>query len=59
MAIITGMEATKRRKPYPTDLKDKEWAKIEYLVPQHRRGGVRKRESWIVVAQRQFRIVEA
>lgn len=33
------MKATKRRKPYPTDLKDKEWAKIEHLVPQHRSGG--------------------
>lgn len=27
-----------RRKPYPTDLKDKEWAKIEHLIPQPRSG---------------------
>lgn len=28
-----------QRKPYPTDLKDKEWEKIAHLVPQHRSGG--------------------
>jgi putative transposase len=33
------MKATKTRKPYPTDLKDKEWAKIEHLLPVPRSGG--------------------
>ncbi len=32
-------QTQKRRKPYPTDLKDKEWAKIEHLVPQPKSGG--------------------
>ncbi len=36
---MPGMEAHKTRKPYPTDLKDKEWAKIEHLVPQPKSGG--------------------
>ena len=38
---MPSMEAQtqKRRKPYPTDLKDKEWAKVEHLVPQPRSGG--------------------
>ena len=33
------MQAQQRRKPYPTDLKDKEWARIEHLVPQPKSGG--------------------
>lgn len=33
------METQKKRKPYPTDLKDKEWARIEHLVPQPKNGG--------------------
>jgi putative transposase len=33
------MEAQKARKPYPTDLKDKEWAKIEHLIPLPKSGG--------------------
>ncbi len=33
------METQRRRKPYPTDLKDREWAKIEHLVPQPKSGG--------------------
>ncbi len=36
---MAGMEGQKTRKAYPTDLKDKEWAKIEHLVPQQRSGG--------------------
>jgi len=32
-------QTEKRRKPYPTDLKDREWAKIEHLVPQPKSGG--------------------
>jgi transposase len=33
------MEAHKVRKAYPTDLKDKEWANIEKLIPQPKSGG--------------------
>ncbi len=33
------METQKRRKPYPTDLKDKKWAEIEHLVPPPKSGG--------------------
>ena len=33
------MESTKARKPYPSDLKDSEWARIEHLVPGPRSGG--------------------
>jgi transposase len=33
------METQQRRKPYPTDLKDREWKKIEHLVPQPKSGG--------------------
>ncbi len=39
---MTDMEAIKdpkARKPYPSDLKDKEWAKVEHLVPRPRSGG--------------------
>jgi putative transposase len=39
---MTGMQAQKRqtkRKPYPTDLKDTEWARIEHLLPQPKSGG--------------------
>ncbi len=32
------MEAQAKRKAYPTDLKDKEWARIEHLVPQPKSG---------------------
>jgi putative transposase len=33
------MEAQKARKPYPTDLKDNEWKRIEHLIPQPRSSG--------------------
>ena len=33
------MQAQKTRKAYPTDLKNKEWAKIEHLIAQPRSGG--------------------
>lgn len=36
---MPGMETAKARKPYPTDLSDKEWARIEHLVPQPKSGG--------------------
>jgi len=39
MMVMEATKAQQTRKPYPTDLKDKEWAKIEQLVPVPRSGG--------------------
>ena len=33
------MKVQTKRKAYPTDLKDKEWASIEHVVPQPKSGG--------------------